>query len=186
MTKKMMKTSVLKTDPAAVMKLPYARRLTPDPDGGYVATIQEFPGCVAEGDTADEALNNLEAAAESWLAARIGQGQPVPEPVALHGYSGKIALRIPRGVHKQVAELAAAEGTSVNQMILSAVASYVGAHGVLDICRHVAIRMQQENIFRQLPVKEALSLKTANVFRLPADARPYGPVSNMKVVVGGY
>ncbi len=29
---------------ADYLSRPYARRLTPDESGGYVATIQEFPG----------------------------------------------------------------------------------------------------------------------------------------------
>lgn len=105
---------------------PYARRLTPDEDGVYVATIQEFPGCIAQGDTAEEAMANLEAAAESWIEAQLALGQPIPEPIELHGYSGKIALRIPRGLHKQAVELAASEGTSLNQLLVSAISSYVG------------------------------------------------------------
>src|ERR1700753_2809039 len=87
------------------LKRPYARKLTPDVDGGFVATIQEFPGCIAEGDTADEALTRLESAAQAWIEAQLAAGQDIPPPVDVMGYSGKIALRIPRGIHKQVAQL---------------------------------------------------------------------------------
>jgi predicted RNase H-like HicB family nuclease len=118
------------------LKKPYARRLVPDEDGGYVATIQEFPGCIAEGDTANEALANLESAAESWIEALREGGQDVPEPVALHGYSGKIALRLPRGVHKQAAELAASEGTSVNQLLIAAIANYLGGKQAFSQLAH--------------------------------------------------
>src|SRR5215217_725483 len=51
--------------PRDYLTKPYARVLTPDAEyGGYTAEILEFPGCVTEGDTPDEALENLEAAAE--------------------------------------------------------------------------------------------------------------------------
>jgi len=59
---------------------PYGRVLTPDPKGGYTATIREFPGCVAEGDTADEAMKNLERAAEAWLEAALAQNFKFPLP----------------------------------------------------------------------------------------------------------
>lgn len=108
---------------------PYARRLTPDETGGFVATIQELPGCIAEGDTADEALYNLEQAAVSWIAAARSLGQEIPEPISFQGYSGKIALRIPRGLHKQVAEMAESEGTSQNQFLIAAIARYLGERG---------------------------------------------------------
>ena len=106
---------------------PYARRLTPDPSGGYVATIQEFPGLVAEGDSADEALRNLESAAAAWIETSIESGRTIPDPVELGGYSGKIALRIPRGLHKRAAEMASAEGTSLNQWLSTAIAFYLGS-----------------------------------------------------------
>jgi predicted RNase H-like HicB family nuclease/DNA-binding transcriptional MerR regulator len=49
-------------------------RLTPDPDdGGYVAACPGLPGCLSQGDTADEALANIADAARGWLAANAGQ-----------------------------------------------------------------------------------------------------------------
>ncbi|MDA8205732.1 MAG: toxin-antitoxin system HicB family antitoxin [Thermaerobacter sp.] len=115
-----------KIDPREILKKPYARCLTPDECGGYVATIQEFSGCIAEGDSAELAMQNLEAAAASWLKAAAEFGQPIPDPLDLHGYSGKVALRIPRGLHKQAAEIAASEGASLNQFLTSAIAQAVG------------------------------------------------------------
>lgn len=103
----------------------YTRRLTPDEDGGYTASIQEFPGCFADGDTADQALENLMAAAASWVAAQEDLGQEIPPPFAAHNFSGRIALRIPRSLHKQAAELASSEGVSLNQVLTSAISAYV-------------------------------------------------------------
>jgi predicted RNase H-like HicB family nuclease len=108
------------------LKKPYPRRLVPDEAGGYVASIQEFPGCVAEGNTAEEALANLEAAAASWIEAALASGQQIPEPIDLHGYSGKVVLRMPRGLHKRAAEMAATEATSLNQLLVTAIASHLG------------------------------------------------------------
>lgn len=104
----------------------YARRLVPDETGGYVASIHEFPGCIAEGDTAEEAISNLDKAAESWIEAALFNHYKIREPVSFHGYSGKIALRIPRGLHKQIAELAELEETSINQLLVTAISQYLG------------------------------------------------------------
>ena len=111
---------------SAILAKPYTRRLLPDEDGGYTATIQEFPGCIAEGDSADEALRNLDEAAASWIEVSLSHGRAISEPLSFQGYSGKIALRIPRGLHQQVAELAELENCSINQLLTSAIASYVG------------------------------------------------------------
>jgi len=110
-----------------VLSKAYARRLVPDETGGYVASIQEFPGCIAEGDTADEAIKNLDEATASWVEVALSNGYEIRDPVSFHGYSGKIALRIPRGLHKQVAELAELEDSSINQLLVTAIAQYLGS-----------------------------------------------------------
>ncbi|MHB1272484.1 MAG: toxin-antitoxin system HicB family antitoxin [Rhodanobacter sp.] len=138
------------------LSLPYARRLVPDPDGGFVGTIQEFPGCIAEGESAQEALENLDASAASWIESQIELGQEIPKPIDYFRYSGKIALRIPRGIHKQVAELASSEQTSVNQLLLSAIASYVSAKGVVgkiaNDFSHLMARQVQSHISNRLRI----------------------------------
>jgi predicted RNase H-like HicB family nuclease len=110
-----------------ILSREYARRLVPDETGGYIASIHEFPGCIAEGETADEAINNLEEAAASWVKVALSNGYEIREPVSFHGYSGKIALHIPRGLHKQVAELAELEGSSINQLLVTSIAQYLGS-----------------------------------------------------------
>lgn len=42
-----------------------------DLDGGFVAECAELPGCVAQGETAEEALENLADAAADVIAARM-------------------------------------------------------------------------------------------------------------------
>ena len=107
------------------LKKRYARRLEPDESGGFVASILEFPGLVAEGDSPEEAYANLESAAESWLEVALAHGQHIKEPVDFEGCSGKVALRMPRGLHRQAAELAELEGTSLNQLLVTAITYYV-------------------------------------------------------------
>jgi predicted RNase H-like HicB family nuclease len=65
---------------AALLKSPYHRVLVPGEDGGFSASIAEFPGCFAQGNTLYEAYENLERAAQAWLEAAIAQDYPIPEP----------------------------------------------------------------------------------------------------------
>ena len=109
------------------LKAPYARILIPDEYGGYSAENLEFPGCFAEGETADEAMQALERAAESWIEAALEQKQEIPEPFQNQGYSGKIALRLPKSLHRKATQLAARDGISLNQFLVSAIAACVGA-----------------------------------------------------------
>src|SRR5438874_2282070 len=89
---------------ADILRKPYARILTPDAEGrGFTAEILEFFGCIAQGNTAAEAFENLEETADDWIEASLAMGQEIPEPVSNVGYAGKIALRLPRGLHRLAA-----------------------------------------------------------------------------------
>jgi predicted RNase H-like HicB family nuclease len=117
--------------PRDYLRLPYARVLTPDDEtGSYTAEILEFPGCIAQGDSPEEAYECLESAAAGWIEAALEMGQEIPEPSDPHSYSGRVALRLPRSVHRRAAQLAEREGTSLNQFLVSAVAERVGAESL--------------------------------------------------------
>jgi predicted RNase H-like HicB family nuclease len=47
-------------------------------DGGYVAVVPSLPGCVSQGDTRDEALKNIEEAAELYIEDVQATGDPLP------------------------------------------------------------------------------------------------------------
>ena len=109
-----------------ILKRPYARMVLPDADGTFTAEIVEFPGCIASGDNAADALANLDEVAADWIAAAVEQGQDIPEPVDASGYSGKLVLRMPKGLHKRAALFAERDGVSLNQFIVASLAEAVG------------------------------------------------------------
>lgn len=113
------------------LKEPYSRILIPV-DGTYSAKVLEFHGCFAQGDTPEEAYANLEKAAESWIEVALSQGQEIPPPLASYDFSGRIALRIPRSIHKQAAKFAEMDDTSLNQFFLTAIAARVGAEELYE------------------------------------------------------
>ena len=98
------------------MKLPYKVEVIPDLDeGGYVASYPELVGCITCGDTMESAVANLEDAKRVWLEAAIEDGLEIPEPESANTYSGQFKLRIPKSLHKQLAEHSKQEGVSMNQ-----------------------------------------------------------------------
>ena len=111
---------------AEYLKQPYARCVMPESDGTYRGEIIEFPGCFAVGQTAEEALANLEVAAESWLEAVTARGQRVPDPIDTGPFSGKLVVRLPKSLHKKAANIAARENTSLNQFIVTCISECVG------------------------------------------------------------
>jgi antitoxin HicB len=113
-------------EPAELLKKPYARLVLPDEDGTVAAEIIEFPGCIAVGANATEALANLEEVAADWIRAALEQGQDIPEPMDAAGYSGKFVVRMSKSLHKRASLCAERDGVSLNQFIVTCVAEHVG------------------------------------------------------------
>ncbi|MEG1658935.1 MAG: type II toxin-antitoxin system HicB family antitoxin, partial [Oscillibacter sp.] len=85
---------------------------------GYVLHCPELPGCITCGETVEEGLHMLEDAKKCWFSACLEDGYPIPEPAKLENFSGQFKLRIPRSLHKRLAEKSTAEGISMNQYCL--------------------------------------------------------------------
>jgi len=49
-------------------------------DQVYVVTMPDLPGCRTHGDSYEEAARKGQAAVESWVAAVVGGGRPLPAP----------------------------------------------------------------------------------------------------------
>ncbi|MDB5546020.1 MAG: hypothetical protein JWO64_3169 [Hyphomicrobiales bacterium] len=56
-------------------------KLPPEDGGGYLATVPLLPGCMSDGETPEEALQNVQDAIRAWIEAARAWGRPVPEPV---------------------------------------------------------------------------------------------------------
>lgn len=48
--------------------------------GGFTAIAPELPGCRSDGETPQEALDNIYDAIACWIEAADEMGRPVPEP----------------------------------------------------------------------------------------------------------
>jgi len=103
----------------ALVARSYPVTLHPDPEGGYVAEVRDLPGCVSQGETPDEALAMIADAKAAWIRSAYAHGDPVPAPSADISYSGKLLLRMPRSLHRRLAEKASYEGVSLNQEVVS-------------------------------------------------------------------
>lgn len=52
--------------------------LIPDETGGYTVEAPSLPGCISEGDTADEALTNIKEAIDLFIESIVAHGEDVP------------------------------------------------------------------------------------------------------------
>lgn len=111
------------------LDLPYRIALVHDHDdegnAGWVAEVEDLPGCIAQGRTADEAIERLQDAMISWLSVALEDEKEIPEPREIDSFSGRFVLRIPHSLHAELAHQAEREGTSLNQFVTAALAAAV-------------------------------------------------------------
>jgi antitoxin HicB len=99
-------------------------------EGGYVAEIEELPGCLTQGDTLAEVEERIEEARRAWIEVAYEEGLEIPLPRTETDYSGKFIVRVPKTLHRELAESASAEGTSLNQYVLFLLSNRAASHSV--------------------------------------------------------
>ncbi len=52
--------------------------LEPAEEGGYTVYVPSLPGCMSEGDTYQEALDNIREAIQGWLEVAREFGDEIP------------------------------------------------------------------------------------------------------------
>ena len=98
------------------LKMPYRMELVEDPDeGGFVVSYPDLPGCITCGETVERAIANEKKKKKAWLEAALEEGIEIHEPDSLEEYSGQFKLRLPRSLHRSLAEHSQREGISMNQ-----------------------------------------------------------------------
>lgn len=88
-----------------------------DSDGYWVAENPELRGCIADGETPQEALSSLNEARKLWIESRASQGLDVPVPQDEPEFSGRFVLRLAKSMHRDLAYEAEREGVSLNTHI---------------------------------------------------------------------
>lgn len=102
------------------------RPLSIDDGGGYLVEFPDLPGCIADGETPEEALKYAQDALVSWLKTAAEFGDPIPEPSISDNYSGQWRLRIPKSLHALLALYAKRDGVSLNTYTITLLAKSLG------------------------------------------------------------
>lgn len=115
---------------AYYLDLPYTIELKQDAEDGWFVRVKELPGCMSQGDSADEALAMIREAMQGWLTVALEQHMTIPEPQNAEKFSGKFVVRLPRSLHRDLAQRAQEEGVSLNQYVNVALSQFVGRNAV--------------------------------------------------------
>ena len=118
------------------MKLSYdvvIKQIEDEDGGGFLITIPQLKGCMSDGETVAEAYENITEAKREWFSDMLGRNIPIPEPTdtSSETYSGRFVVRMPKSLHKTLAELSKAEGVSLNQYITTKLAFHTGVASAL-------------------------------------------------------
>lgn len=54
--------------------------LCPEEDGGYTALVPDLKGCMSQGETLEEALQNIDEARQVWIETAFDFNDEIPAP----------------------------------------------------------------------------------------------------------
>lgn len=99
------------------LKLEYPVTIYRAPEGGYVAEIEDLPGCLTEAETLEEAFERIDDTRRAWIELAYEDGMQIPLPRTENEYSGKFITRVSKSLHRRLVEQAEHEGISLNQYV---------------------------------------------------------------------
>ena len=100
--------------------------------GGFMFTMPDIPGVVADGAPELEAVADGREAFIAMVSAMVDMGQEVPAPAfkvfdfTPASASGKVLARLPRSMHLQLTARAKTEGVSLTALVLAFIAEGLG------------------------------------------------------------
>lgn len=105
------------------------RPLSEEEGGGYLVEFPDYPGCIADGETPEQAIQEGRDALASYIGTLQELGRPVP--VTGEAYGGQWRQRVPKYLHAALVRRARHEGVSLNMLVTTMLAEGIGR-------RHVA------------------------------------------------
>jgi len=107
--------------------------------GGFMFTMPDISGVVADGETALAAIADGREAFIAVVSAMVDRGQEVPAPVfnvqdfTPASASGRVLARLPRSMHMQLTARAKTEGVSLNSLVLAFIAEGLGRRNAAQV-----------------------------------------------------
>ena len=128
----------------------------------FIATSKEFPYLSGIADTKEEALDILDDCIQGGLEMLAEDKDIPPQPYCMPEYSGNIRLRLPKSLHKLLAEMSEFEGVSLNQFMVTLLAMNASRTEIHHHNLHLHINNEidtSENV-RSIDVGSPVSLPT--------------------------
>ncbi len=114
----------------AYLALSYPFQVIADPVSGFLVRFPDLPGCFTQVDTVEDVGPMAEEIRTLWIESEYERDAGIPLPTYPEEYSGKFNVRLPRSLHRQLAEAANADGVSLNQYVVVLLTRGVTAAGL--------------------------------------------------------
>ena len=85
-------------------------------DQEHVGLCAEFPSLSWLAPTQQEALSGICALVDEVIQDMQENGEPIPIPLACREYSGRLQVRVPPSIHRNLTIQAAEAGISLNRL----------------------------------------------------------------------
>ena len=106
---------------------PFMTSVLPEAEGGgYLIEYADLPGCISDGETLQEAIENGKDAVRCWVETAKAHGDKIPAPGSSSTSSGRWVQRVPKSLHTRLAQRAEHEGVSLNALVISLLAEGLG------------------------------------------------------------
>ena len=111
-------------------KYPFSLKVIDYGDGTfeYEVLFDDFPEVIGVGDTASEAIEEAYYNLDAYLKYCEEKQIAIPAPskkLSLNDYSGKITVRIPKTLHRDLSDYAKCDGMSLNAIAIEAFRFYL-------------------------------------------------------------
>lgn len=101
---------------------PFPFTVVAGPDGGYFVAFPDLPGCMTQVGRLEDVGPMVDEIRRLGIETEIERGAEIPRPAAPAEYRGKFVLRLPRSLHRTLAQAAEREGVSLNQYAVALLA----------------------------------------------------------------
>ena len=113
------------------LEYPFITRILSEAEGGgYLIEYPDLPGCISDGETIQEAMENGRDAIQSWIETAKAHGDEIPALGSSSTSSGRWVQRVPKSLHTRLAQRAEHEGVSLNALVISLLAEGLGRQDV--------------------------------------------------------
>jgi len=127
------------------------RQIEVDGQELFEARVRELPDVLDFGDTWEEAYELAVDTIETTAEIMSARGRRMPEPAAVEDdYSGRVTLRVPKALHRRLAEQAQHESISLNQYLVSLLAFHAGTSYTAEKDNYRPLGRNKQEIDQQL------------------------------------